>query len=121
MNNFIILLIIFIIIFMIIFSQTNYNYNHKQKNNFNYPVFNQNSNDINIEIPNNSSDIQGFENELIYTSDDLKEGSYINQFKEIDYKNMKLSNNQIGFNPEPKCSSGPLPFANINVNYLLKD
>ena len=117
MNNFIILLIIFIIIFTIIFSVTNYNHNHKykQKNNFN---------DISLlEIPNNlnNNDIQGFENELLYTSDDLKEGSYINQFKEIDYNNMKLSNNQIGFNPQPKCSSGPLPFANINVNYLLKD
>lgn len=116
MNNFIILLIIFIIIFMIIYSQINHihgnNYKYKQKNN---------SNDLSfLDIPNNN-DIQAFENELIYTSDDLKEGSYINQFKEIDYNNMNLSNNQIGFNPKPKCSSGPLPFANINVNYLLKD
>jgi|694.fasta_scaffold01811_24 hypothetical protein len=115
MNNFIILLIIFIIIFMIIFSQTNHIPNNKQKNNFNDLSLLEVSNDL------NNTNFQGFENELLYTSDDLKEGSYINQFKEIDYNNMKLSNNQIGFNPQPKCSSGPLPFANINVNYLLKD
>ena len=67
------------------------------------------------------NDIQGYENEIMYISDDLKDGSYINQFKEIDYSKMAISNNQIGFNPEPKCSSGALPFVDVNVNYLLKE
>lgn len=78
------------------------------------------SNQINhINLDENKKN--GYENEIMYVSDELKMGSYINQFQEIDQSNMNYSNNQIGFNPSPRCSSGALPIANINVNYLLSN
>ena len=55
----------------------------------------------------------------MYSHDNIKSGSYVNQYKEIDFNNIPINDNQIGFNPNPKCSSKELPFANINVNYLL--
>ncbi len=121
---FILVLIILLLIYLTLF-----NNNHKRNHtNTNIKTdidskFNQNSNDININTNENENinDIQGYENEIMYISDDLKDGSYINQFKEIDYSKMTISNNQIGFNPEPKCSSGPLPFVDVNVNYLLNE
>ena len=66
-------------------------------------------------------DVQGYTNELMYTSENLKDGDYVNQFVPIDFSKIPKPNNQIGFNPEPKCSYGELPFANVNVNYLLKN
>jgi len=110
-------------------SDVNLSLKYDSNFDYNYPTtnFNQNSNDINLDVDLdidtdlNKDNIKGYENELIYTSDDLKDGSYINQFKEIDYSKMKLSDNQIGFNPEPRCSSGALPFVEVNVNYLLKE
>ena len=121
---FILVLIILLLIYLTVF-----NNNHNKRNHIHNNIktnvdsnFNQNSNDININANiNDINDIQGYENEIMYISDDLKDGSYINQFKEIDYSKMNISNNQIGFNPEPKCSSGPLPFVDVNVNYLLNE
>jgi len=128
---FILVLIILLILYLLLFNNR-HNYHHRHHNNvhtINNNIdsnFNQNSNDININTTNENNielndDIQGYENEIMYISDDLKDGSYINQFKEIDYSKMSISNNQIGFNPEPKCSSGPLPFVDVNVNYLLNE
>lgn len=118
------------------------NYPNNNTLDYNYPTnnFNQNSNHLNdnIKIDNkgfdfdmdvdvsldtgiNKDNIKGYENEIMYVSDDLKDGSYVNQFKEIDYSKMKLSDNQIGFDPQPRCSSEPLPFVDVNVNYLLKE
>ena len=118
----------------------NYSNNYPNNNlDYNYPTnnFNQDSNhlndnnkgfdvdldvdvDMNLDGGINKDNIKGYENEVMYVSDDLKDGSYVNQFKEIDYSKMKLSDNQIGFDPEPRCSSGALPFVDVNVNYLLK-
>lgn len=62
--------------------------------------------------------VEGYENELIYENT-LKSGDYTNQFKEIDFSKIPKSNNQIGFNPQPRDSEEmKLPFANINVNCL---
>ena len=62
--------------------------------------------------------VEGYENELIYENT-LKSGDYINQFKEIDFSKIPKTNNQIGFNPQPRDSDEmKLPFANINVNCL---
>ncbi len=124
----------------------NYHNNYPNNNlDYNYPTnnFNQNSNhlndnikidnkgfdldvdldvdvDMNLDAGINKDNIKGYENEVMYVSDDLKDGSYVNQFKEIDYSKMNLTDNQIGFDPEPRCSSGALPFVDVNVNYLLK-
>lgn len=120
----------------------NTNYYPNNNLDYNYPTnnFNQNSNhlndnikidnkgfdfdldvdvDMNLDTGINKDNIKGYENEVMYVSDDLKDGSYVNQFKEIDYSKMKLSDNQIGFDPQPRCSSEPLPFVDVNVNYLL--
>ena len=122
---FILVLIILLILYLLLFNNR-HKYHHIRDNNIKNNIdsnFNQNSNDINTTDENNIelNDIQGYENEIMYISDDLKDGSYINQFKEIDYSKMAISNNQIGFNPEPKCSSGALPFVDVNVNYLLNE
>jgi len=62
--------------------------------------------------------VEGYENELIYENT-LKSGDYTNQFKEIDFSKIPKTNNQIGFNPQPRDSDEmKLPFANINVNCL---
>jgi len=125
---FILVLIILLILYLLLFNNNHRRHrHHNNSHNINNidSNFNQNSNDININTTNENNiqlnDIQGYENEIMYISDDLKDGSYINQFKEIDYSKMAISNNQIGFNPEPKCSSGALPFVDVNVNYLLKE
>jgi archaellum component FlaF (FlaF/FlaG flagellin family) len=68
----------------------------------------------NIEINN-----EGYIDETMKITDDLKQGDYINQFKEIDFEKMPKSNNQIGFNPKPKDDKYELPYANVNVEYLL--
>jgi|694.fasta_scaffold29269_5 hypothetical protein len=62
--------------------------------------------------------ITGYENELIYQNN-LKEGDYVKQFTEIDFSKIPKTNNQIGFNPQPReTSETKLPFADINVNCL---
>ena len=124
-----IILILFIILGLIVILIANNAYN-----NFNNNSNNNSNNNPDINFYNNSNSnnnnnekyveldgIKGYENELMYVSEELKEGSYANQFKEVDYSKMKFSNNQIGFNPEPKCSSGALPFVDVHMNYLLKD
>lgn len=121
------------------YSNNNYPNNNYPNNHldYNYPTnnFNKNSNkelddniridnkglDVDLDVDVNKDNIKGYENEIMYISDDLKDGSYVNQFKEIDYSKMKLTDNQIGFDPQPRCSSEPLPFVDVNVNYLLKD
>lgn len=116
---FILVLLACIILYLLLFYHTtkkNQYYSNNNNLNYNYPI---NDNNKSFDIDNNN--IKGYENEVMYISDDLKDGSYVNQFKEIDYSKMKLTDNQIGFNPEPRCSSGALPFVDVNVNYLLKE
>ena len=67
-----------------------------------------------VEITN-----EGYQNEMMQTSDNLKTGDYISQFNEIDFEKMPKSNSQIGFNPKPKEDKFDLPYANVNVEYLL--
>lgn len=120
-----IILILFIILGLIVILIANNNSNNSSNNNSNNnPNLNSNNNsnnNTNNEKYVELDGIKGYENELMYVSEELKEGSYANQFKEVDYSKMKFSNNQIGFNPEPKCSSGALPFVDVHMNYLLKD
>jgi len=145
-NNNITIILIFIVIclFFILIYLYNKNNNSYNKNiipiqNFNQNINNNNINNNNInnneinnnEINNNqinnnqiiideiNIDTKGYENELMYIPNNLKEGTYISQFKEIDLSKIPISNNQITYNPQPKCSSNPLPYANINVKYLL--
>lgn len=118
---FILVLLACIILYLLLFYHTtkkNQYYSNNNNLNYNYPI-NDNNKSFDLDVDNNN--IKGYENEVMYISDDLKDGSYVNQFKEIDYSKMKLTDNQIGFNPEPRCSSGALPFVDVNVNYLLKE
>jgi len=55
----------------------------------------------------------GYENELMY-SNNLKDGDYVNLFKETEIKNDVINNNQIGFNPSPREQMKTLPYANIH-------
>jgi uncharacterized protein YxeA len=62
--------------------------------------------------------VDGYENELMYENN-LKGGDYVKQFTEIDFSRIPKTNNQIGFNPQPRESTeSKLPFADINVNCL---
>lgn len=62
--------------------------------------------------------VDGYENELMYENN-LKGGDYVKQFTEIDFSKIPKTNNQIGFNPQPRESTeSKLPFADINVNCL---
>jgi uncharacterized protein YxeA len=90
------------------------NFNNSSSNNSNNYVKKGNEDEI-------MSNVKGYTNELMYSSDDIKDGDYVSQFKPIDFSKLPKSNNQIGFNPEPKCSYGDIPFANVNVNYLLNN
>lgn len=133
MSNTLIFIIIAVLFAIIVFIIVNDNINRdNNKNNYkqtevdnNYLITTayNNSNNLKNYLPEETSvpemELPGYENELIYVADDIKEGSYANQFKEIDYSKMKMSNNQIGFNPEPRCSSGALPLVDVHMNYLL--
>ena len=46
----------------------------------------------------------------------LKDGDYINQFKENNIIN--INDNQIGFNPKPREQMKQLPYANIHFKCL---
>ena len=142
MNNttiFIILAILFAIVVFVIINdniqrQDKSAYMKKKEDENNHLIMSayNNSNDLKNyqQQPPQSQELQefgaspemelpGYENELMYSADDIKDGSYANQFKEVDYSKMKMSNNQIGFNPQPRCSSGALPFVDVHMNYLL--
>lgn len=131
MSNTLIFIIIAVLFAIIVFIIVNDNINrdnnkYKQQevdNNYLITTAYNNSNNLKNYLPELTTvpemELPGYENELIYVADDIKEGSYANQFKEIDYSKMKISNNQIGFNPEPRCSSGALPLVDVHMNYLL--
>ena len=132
-NTFLILLILVLILIIILYlfsinnssnNTTNNNLNHNNTNTHidTDKLFNNNSLYIKANREEDIKiDVQGYTNELMYTSENLKDGDYVNQFVPIDFSKIPKPNNQIGFNPEPKCSYGELPFANVNVNYLLKN
>ena len=111
-------------IFLLLSTQNNINYSqvHKQsqpqKNIIIPPIPTFHQDNIKQEQEQELLFKPGYENELIYISDEIKSGTYVNQFQEVDLEKIKYSNNQISYNPIPRCSSGALPLANININYL---
>ncbi len=114
--TFFLILIIIIIIFLFFLliankpvnNQNTYKYDYKNDDTYNLI---KNEEEIKSIIP-------GYENELMYENN-LKTGDYSQQFTEIDFSKIPKSNNQIGFNPEPRETlETKLPFANINVNCL---
>jgi len=117
MNNFLLIILIVLLVFIITFLLINSNSNNIIKNNLNN---NNNNNNINnnrdlyknkSEDDNNIIDVQGYTNELMYSSENLKSGDYVDQFKSIDI-NTKII-------PKPACSYSDIPIGNINVNFLL--
>lgn len=122
---FLILVLILIIVLYFMIVNINNNTHVPLHTNNTPPRFNSNSNSNDSKYvikgteDNIMNNVKGYTNELMYTSDDIKDGDYALQFKPIDFSKIPKSNNQIGFNPEPKCSYGDIPFANVNVNYLL--
>lgn len=114
--TFFLILIIIVIIFLLFLLIANKPTNNS--NSYKYDYLKDNTYELiqnEEEIKNN---IPGFENELMYTNN-LKSGDYSQQFTEIDFSKIPKSNNQIGFNPEPRDTSViKLPYANINVNCL---
>ncbi len=129
MDNLFLLFLILVLILIIVIYFMVVNINNKNhipltttNTNNNPPNFNNSSSNNYVKKGNEDeimSNVKGYTNELMYSSDDIKDGDYVSQFKPIDFSKLPKSNNQIGFNPEPKCSYGDIPFANVNVNYLL--
>ena len=119
--TFILILIIVIIIFVFILLISNKPTNNTP-NTYRYNVNELKKMDYSYNLTGNEEkfkdSITGYENELMYQNN-LKEGDYANQFVEIDFSKFPKSNNQIGFNPQPReTSETKLPFADINVNCL---
>lgn len=101
------LILVLILIIAFYFTIVNINYTtHDINSNTNT---NQNKNNDEIVI-----DVVGYKNELMYKSENIKDGDYVSQFKPITTEAKPKINNQ-----DPNCSYGDLPFANVNVNYLL--
>lgn len=118
----IIIIIVFFALILYLISNKNTNNNYQKPPDNKYKKFNQISNDHLIKEKEEDllleENIPGYTNELMYKNN-LKDGDYVNQFKEIDFSMIPKSNNQIGFNPEPRDSSQiKLPYADINVNCL---
>jgi len=120
----IIIIVFFSLILYLISTRdyTNNNNNNQNYHNDKYKKFNQISNDHLIKEKEEDlllkENIPGYTNELMYENN-LKGGDYVNQFKEIDLSMIPKSDNQIGFNPEPRDTSEvKLPYADINVNCL---
>lgn len=122
----IIIIIVFFALILYLISTRDLNNNYKNNNQDyhtdKYKKFNQISNDHLIKEKEEEmqlkESIPGYTNELMYENN-LKGGDYVNQFKEIDFSMIPKSDNQIGFNPEPRDTSlVKLPYANINVNCL---
>jgi len=121
----IIIIIVFFSLILYLISTRDYTNNSNNNQNYHtdkYKKFNQISNDHLIKEKEEDlllkENIPGYTNELMYENN-LKDGDYVNQFKEIDFSMIPKSNNQIGFNPEPRDTSEvKLPYANINVNCL---
>ena len=129
---FILFIIFLVVLYLAFVSKTEIVVNKKneEKNKFsnynnsivdNYHIYDKDDKDDKdddeksiVEIDN-----EGYQNEIMQTSENLKTGDYISQFKEIDFEKMPKSNSQIGFNPKPKDDKFELPYANINVEYLL--
>lgn len=119
----IIIIIVFFSLILYLISTRDYTNNNNYNKDYHtdkYKKFNQISNDhlIKEEELLLKENVPGYTNELMYENN-LKGGDYINQFKEIDFSMIPKSDNQIGFNPEPRDSSVvKLPYADINVNCL---
>ena len=120
----IIIIVFFSLILYLISTRdyTNISNNNQNYHTDKYKKFNQISNDHLIKEKEEDlllkENIPGYTNELMYENN-LKGGDYVNQFKEIDFSMIPKSDNQIGFNPEPRDTSEvKLPYADINVNCL---
>jgi len=89
------------------------NNNNKYYNN----KYNNNNTNENVYLEGTEQTIEndGYINELMFKNN-LKEGDYINQFKEPLF--YTKTDNQIGFNPIPKEKTVKLPYANININCM---
>lgn len=113
----ILLIIIIIIILILLVSNKPNNPNPSLKPT---PIPKQTPTNYNLVGNENElkENIPGYENELLYENN-LKDGDYVNQFTEIDFSKIPVSNNQIGFNPQPRDSTDiKLPYADININCL---
>jgi len=113
----IIIIIVLFVLLLYLITNKDFNNNQQKPNENKYMKFNQISNDQLVKEEEGEF-MPGYTNELMYENN-LKDGDYVNQFKEIDFSRIPKSNNQIGFNPEPRDSSEmKLPYADINVNCL---
>lgn len=114
MDTLFLLFLIIVLILIIIFYFTIVNINNTTHN----MIANKNTNNHNMNANNNTNnnDIKGYKNELMYNTENIKDGDYAAQFTPIDF-NINLKNTPT----EPSCSYGDLPIANVNVNYLLSN
>lgn len=123
MDSIFILITIIIAIILLLFINKNNLIDINLNQKYNPTIYeNLNSNKTSYSLIGNEENykdfIDGYENELMYENN-LKGGDYVKQFKEIDFSNIPKSNNQIGFNPQPReTNMVKIPFADINVNCL---
>ncbi len=119
--TFFLIILIIVIIFLLFLLISNKPVNNSNSNLYKYD-YNNYTNDNTYNLIKNEEELKevipGYENELLYENN-LKSGDYSQQFTEIDFSKIPKSNNQIGFNPEPRDTSIiKLPYADINVNCL---
>jgi hypothetical protein len=107
---FLLLFILLLILFLIINNVDKTIYETKPISKSSSPSYIKYGDEENLK-----DNIIGYENELMYQNN-LKEGDYINQFKEPEFIN--ITNNQIGFNPKPREQMKQLPYPNINFKCL---
>lgn len=116
-------IIITIILLLLIINRNNGNssnnkYQNEIKKSYDNFVTKENSYSLIGDEDKYKNTIDGYENELMYENN-LKGGDYVKQFTEIDFSRIPKTNNQVGFNPQPRDSTEiKLPFADINVNCL---
>ncbi len=120
-------IIITIILLLLIINRNNSNTNNTNNTNnsqneikktYDNFVTKENSYSLIGDEDKYKNTIDGYENELMYENN-LKGGDYVKQFTEIDFSRIPKTNNQVGFNPQPRDSTEiKLPFADINVNCL---
>jgi len=122
---FLILFIIIIIIFLffyLLFNKPNKSNLKNSNQKSNLYLNNINTSLSSYELNGNEEEllnsIEGYENELLIANN-LQQGTYENQFEEIDFSKIPPPNMDIGFNPIPHDRSEiKIPYADINVNCL---
>lgn len=113
-----IVMIIFLFFYLISNKPNNPNLNNNSKSNSNQSFYFNNNSSYQLNEDELLENIEGYENELL-TANNLQQGTFENQFEEIDFSKIPPPNSEIGFNPTPYDRSEiKIAYADININCL---